>query len=372
MAEVELSNQASGGRRAVKIERVDDLLSRDAVNSTLRAAAGTPLGTVRARARVMSCVIVRRWLVGGWCVAAIALFVLVVTRQPMGRIAEACVAMGPAVLLAPCIAAVWLATRTTTLQRVLARRVPWRVLLGVRAIGDGYNALVPAAGLAGEPYKLRRVAAWLPIDQAVAGLVRDRLFDNALGLLFSAGGIALGLPRLAVPPVIGGALWTYAAIAGPAGVVMLALAAGRAPGRLGVLASRWAKRTSRPSEALPLAAILQIIGWSLATRVLQTFETTLLLACIGGPVSVPSVLVVDGALNAAGFVGFLMPQGLGVVEGAAVYVLTALGSPAAAATAFALARRGRVLVVSGAGVAVHVAGHLRMSLRSLTSRAVAE
>lgn len=320
----------------------------------------------------MSCAIVRRWLVGGWCVAAVALFVLVVTRQPMGRIAEACVGMGPAVLLTPCVAAVWLATRTTTLQRVLAPRVPWRTLLGVRAIGDGYNALVPAAGLAGEPYKLRRLATWLPLDHAVAGLVRDRLFDNALGLVFSAGGIAIGLPRLAAGPVIGGALWTYAAIAAPAGIVMLALAAGRAPGRLGVLASHWTKRTSRPSAPLPLAAVVQIVGWSLATRILQTFETALLLTCIAAPVSVPSVLVVDGALNAAGFVGFLMPQGLGVVEGAAVYVLTALGSPAAAATAFALARRGRVLAVSGAGVAVHLAGHLRLSLRSLMSRAVAE
>src|SRR3569623_1283719 len=145
-------------------------------------------------------------------------------------------------------------------------------------IRDGYNARVPAAGLAGEPYKLRRLATWLPLDHAVAGLVRDRLFDNALGLVFSAGGIAIGLPRRAAGPVIGGALWTYAASAAPAGIVMLALAAGRAPGRRGVLASHWTKRTSRPSEPLPLAAVVQIVGWSLATRILQTFETALLLS----------------------------------------------------------------------------------------------
>ncbi len=363
-----MSNQASAGSRAVKIERIDELLSPGAVNSTAARDAGTPLGTVRARSRVVSCVIVRKWIVGGWFVAAVALFVLVVTRQPMGRIAAACVAMGPAALLAPCIAAAWLATRTATLERVLVRRVPWRVLVGVRAIGDGYNALVPAAGVAGEPYKLRRLAAWLPVDQAVTALVRDRLFDNAVGLVFSAAGIAVGLPRLAIPHAISGALWTYAAIAGPAGLAMLAVAAGRVPAKLGGFASRWTQAAPHASERVPVASI---VAWSLATRVLQTFETALLLACIAAPVDVSSVLVVDGALNAAGFVGFVMPQGLGVVEGAAVYMLTALGSPAAAATAFALARRGRVLAVSGAGVAVHLAGHLRSHARSLLSRPVA-
>src|SRR6185312_8030621 len=144
-------------------------------------------------------------LVGGWFVVALVLFAYVVTRAPLGHIVDACEAMGPTVLVAPLIACMWIATRSAALELVLGRRVPWREVLGVRVVGDGYNALVPAAGLAGEPYKLRRLATWLPLDHAVAGLVRDRLFDNALGLLFSAGGIAIGLPHLAAGPVIGGA-----------------------------------------------------------------------------------------------------------------------------------------------------------------------
>ena len=307
----------------------------------------------------MSCDIVRRILVGGWFVVALGLLAYVVTRAPLGRIADACTGMGSAVLLAPVIAATWIATRTRTLELVLARAVAWRALLRVRIVGDGYNALVPAAGLAGEPFKVRQLVRWLPADRAVAGLVRDRFVDNALGLLFSAAGVAVGLPRVAIPAVARGALWTYAGIAAVAGVIMLAVAVTRVPGRLGAVANRWTRDGGHAPEPLPVAFAVRAVGWALATRVLQTLETTLLLACIGAPVSLSSVLLVDGVLNAAGFVGFLMPQGLGGVEGAAVYILGALGSPVAAATAFALARRGRVLVVGGAGIALHLGGELR-------------
>jgi uncharacterized membrane protein YbhN (UPF0104 family) len=193
----------------------------------------------------------------------------------------------------------------------------------------------------------------------VTGLVRDRMVDNAFGLLCSAAGIAIGLPRFAVPAFARGALWTYAGLGALAGALMLALAITRLPGKLGSLAGRWARRAGHAQEPLPAACVARAIGWAFATRVIQTFETALLLACISAPVSVASVLLVDGALNAAGFVGFLLPQGLGVVEGTAVYMLGALGSPAAAATAFALVRRGRVLVVGGAGIAAHLGGALR-------------
>lgn len=317
----------------------------------------------------MSCDIVRRLLVGGWFVAALLLFAFVVTRQPIGRIADACAAMGPAVLLAPLIASTLIATRARTLQMVLARSIAWRDLLRIRVVGDGYNALVPAAGLAGEPYKLRRLARWLPADRALTGLFRDRFVDNALGLLFSAAGIAIGLPRVAIPAVASGALWTYAGIAALAGLCMLAIAVTRLPGRLGRIANRWTRDRGHAPEPLPLALAARAIAWAFATRVLQTLETALLLGCIDAPVSIPSVLLVDGTLNAAGFVGFLMPQGLGVVEGTAVYILGALGSPAAAATAFALARRGRVMLVGAAGIALHLGGELRSWLSAAPTTA---
>lgn len=311
----------------------------------------------------MSCDGVRRLVVGGWFVAAVGLFAYVMTRQPIASIGDACLAMGPAVLLAPAIAATWIVTRSALLASVLGGRVAWQPLIPVRAIGDGYNALVPAAGLAGEPLKLRRLLRWMSAERALAALVRDRLVDNALGLVVSAAGIAIGIGSLTVPGAARGALWVYCAVAGPVGLVMLAVACTRLPARLGGVASRWTRAARHAPEPLPLPYAVRAIGWGLATRGLQLLETALLLRCIGAPVSVATVAVVDGVLNAAGFVGFVLPQGLGVVEGAALYVLTGLGSPAASATAFALARRGRVLVIGALGIGWHLATNVAAWLR---------
>jgi uncharacterized membrane protein YbhN (UPF0104 family) len=145
---------------------------------------------------------------------------------------------------------------------------------------------------------------------------------------------------------------------------MLALMITRLPGRFGALAGRWLSGHSREPAPLSAATLRRAIVWSLATRALQACETTLLLACIGVPFDPRTILLVDGALNAAGFLGFMFPQGLGVVEGTAVYLLGMLGVTPAAATAFALTRRGRVIVVSLLGVALHVGAHGKTWLRA--------
>jgi hypothetical protein len=50
----------------------------------------------------------------------------------------------------------------------------------------------------------------------------------------------------------------------------------------------------------------------------------------------------------------MLPQGLGVVEGTAVFLLGTIGVAPAAATAFALVRRGRVFLLGTVGVALHL------------------
>jgi uncharacterized membrane protein YbhN (UPF0104 family) len=141
-----------------------------------------------------------------------------------------------------------------------------------------------------------------------------------------------------------------------AGLVLLAVMITKLPGRLGAMVGRWFGGATRDPQPLALAVARDVLGWFVATRLLMTCETALLLHAIGLPPSLRTVLLVDGALNAAGFLGFMFPQGLGVVEGTAVFLLTALGATPAAATAFALTRRGRVIGVSLVGIATHVAG----------------
>lgn len=296
------------------------------------------------------------WLVRAWLAIGLALFVYVLTRTPFAQIESAISAMGPLVVISPMIAALWFATRTTALSVVLGAAVPWRELYVVRWIGDGYNGILPLAGVGGEPFKLRILGRYLASEAALTGLVRDRLIDNGLGFIVSAGFAAIGIALLGDPPGRQGLL-IYAAIALPVGIAVLALMITRVPGKLGAFVAKLAAGPHTEPAPLPRIALVHALGWFALTRVLQASETALLLHLVGLPTGLGTVLFVDGVLNAAGFVGFVMPQGLGVVESAAVFALTGLGATLPVATAFALVRRGRVVVCGVVALILHgVAG----------------
>ncbi len=301
------------------------------------------------------------WLVRAWLVIGLALFVYVLTRTPFAQIEHAVATMGPLVVVSPLLAALWFATRTSALARVLDCGMPWRELYVLRWIGDGYNGILPLAGVGGEPFKLRMLGRHLATEAAVTGLVRDRLIDNGLGFVVSAAFAALGIAVLGDPPGKTGLL-IYAVIALPAGLAVLALMITRAPGRLGAFAARLAAGAHPEPTPLPRLALVHAVCWFGLTRVLQATETTLLLHLVGLPTDLGTILFVDGALNAAGFIGFVLPQGLGVVESAAVFALTGLGGSLAMATAFALVRRGRVVVCGVVALTLHaVSGARRLT-----------
>ncbi|HEY6033785.1 MAG TPA: lysylphosphatidylglycerol synthase domain-containing protein [Kofleriaceae bacterium] len=293
----------------------------------------------------------KRQLIRAWLVVGLALFAYVLTRTPLADIVHAVGEMGPLVAVSPLIAALWFATRTTALSVVIGGVAPWPTLYGLRWIGDGYNGVIPLAGLGGEPFKLRILGRYLTVEQGLTALVRDRLIDNGLGFVVSAACCALGVIAMVVPAAR--AWLVYAAVALPLGLGLLALMISRVPGRLGVAVGRaFAGHDAEPAP-LPFPTFARALAWFAATRVLQGCETALLLSLISAPTDVATVIFVDGALNAAGFLGFMLPQGLGVVEGTAAYVLTGLGVSLPAATAFALVRRGRVLACGAVAVVVH-------------------
>jgi hypothetical protein len=301
----------------------------------------------------------KRWLIRAWLVIGLALFAYVLTRTPVSQIADAVAQMGVLVIISPMIASLWFATRAKALQIVVGGTVPWRVLYALRWIGDGYNGVLPLAGVGGEPFKLRILDRYMPVEAALAGLVRDRLIDNGLGFIVSGGFAATGLALLAVPAPGHSGFYVYAAIAVPLGILLIALMVSRLPGQLGAFAGRVLAGHRDEPAPLARAVVVRSLGWFAITRGLQACETALLLHLIDAPSDLASVLFVDGALNAAGFIGFLMPQGLGVVEGAAVFMLTGLGVAPAAATAFALVRRARVVACGVIAIGVHAASGAR-------------
>jgi hypothetical protein len=301
-----------------------------------------------------------RWIDSALLVVGLALLAYVVSRFPVADILAAVKSLWPGVMLAPCIALSWFGSSTMAMYLLLDRRVPWLRILWIRLVGDSYNALLPLAGFGGEPFKIRQLTFSVEPAVVMTTLIRDRIVDNAFGFLFGATELIIGLSVYSVGPSVRAALLIYIAFCVLVGGLGMLLVLTRLPGKLGGWISRLLADTSQDKiEPLPVSRLLQVIACYVVSRSLGLLEKVTLLWILGQRHDVATAMFVDSFLSAAGYVGFMIPQGLGVFEGASVYILGIIGAPGPLAIAFAFARRGRMLVVGLFGISLHLAAVVR-------------
>jgi hypothetical protein len=306
---------------------------------------------------------VPRWVDKALLVAGLVLFGYVVSRFPFGDIESAVAGMWPGVGLTPLIALSWFACGSSALYLLLDRRIAWLRVLWIRLVGDSYNSLLPFAGFGGEPFKVRQLSESLDAANVMATLIRDRIVDNAMGFWFGATELAVGLTGYTVDSRLHAALLGYVAICWLLGIAGIALVRTRLPGRIGGwLAHLLADTAPDKITPLPIVRLVQAIACCLGARMLGVLEKLTLLWVLGVRHDLVTAAFVDGMLNAVGYVSFMIPQGLGVFEGTSVFVLGIIGAPGPLAIAFALAGRGRMLVVGLFGVSLHLAALARNAI----------
>ncbi|MBI5477319.1 MAG: flippase-like domain-containing protein [Deltaproteobacteria bacterium] len=322
-------------------------LPRGGVAPAAAAAAAAPPAAPARRS-------LARWRDRVFLLLGLALLGYVLSRYPLGDIGRACLRLGPWVAVTPLIALVWFCCNTTALYLLLDRQVSWWRLLRIRLIGDGYNTLLPLAGLGGEPLKARHLAAFVPVEQAVTALIRDRIVENAVGMLFTSLWLALALGRVVMDARVRAALLVYAGLAAAVGVAIVLVVLTSLPGRVGNRVARWLGASDPRTVRLAPAQLARVLCCYLAARITGTLEVAALFALLGLPVEPLTVLFCYSLHHAAGTVSFAIPGSLGVLEGTSVYLFSVLGYPGPAAVAFALARRARLLVVGLFGVLLHL------------------
>jgi hypothetical protein len=285
----------------------------------------------------------------------VGLLAWLVSRFPLAQIADACARLGGWVFVTPLICMCWFCANSTRLYYLLARRAPWHALLWNRVVGEGYNALIPAAGLGGEPFKLQLLSRYVDTKTAVVALINDRLIDNGLALGFSATCVGVGAFYYDMSAATRTPMLTYAVGAWIAAIAIAVLALANVTNRLGARIARLAGADQLGVDRLPFALIGRAFLWTAIARAFGLLETALLFTLLGVDVTLGNVAFTAGALAAAGFVGGVIPQGLGVDESACVGIFELLHFGGPAGVAFALARRGRMLVMSVLGVLLHLA-----------------
>jgi uncharacterized membrane protein YbhN (UPF0104 family) len=277
-----------------------------------------------------------------------------VSRFPLSAIGDACIQLGPWVFLTPVIAMGWFAANSTALFHLLEKRVPWPALFWNRLVGEGYNSLIPAAGIGGEPFKLRQLSQYVETHRAVVALINDRLIDNALAFAYSGGTVAVGALTIHMGTGVKTSMLAYGAAGIGIAAVFVTVMVTTASSRLGGKIAKLLGAGELGHERMRLSVIALAALWTGLGKLIGLLEIALLFHLLGLEFTLGDVFFTAGALSAAGFIGGAIPQGLGVAEAATVGIFQLLHFPGPAAVAFALARRGRTLLVSVAGVSLHL------------------
>ncbi|HVO00896.1 MAG TPA: lysylphosphatidylglycerol synthase domain-containing protein [Candidatus Cybelea sp.] len=110
--------------------------------------------------------------------------------------------------------------------------------------------------------------------------------------------------------------------------------------------ARLAALYGRLSISVPVSAA-HVLAWTC-----RAGETWLALRMMGHPIGVLDAVMIEGLLSAARTIGFLLPAGLGVQEGALLLLCGWVGVPGHMALALALLKRARELAVGMPGLAV--------------------
>src|SRR5262249_14756617 len=317
------------------------------------------LSQARARGQLVAAAKPRNWSIPRWVdkiflLIGLGLLVYVVSRYPMAELGQAVRRLGPWVATTPLVAMLWMFCNTSALHLLLDKRVPWLRLLKIRLIGDGYNALLPLAGMGGEPYRIKHISAFVPVDQTLTALIRDRVIENAVGLLFSGLWLADALGRYTIANSMRAGMVAFIAFAAAFGFISVLLMVTSLPGRVSAALARVAGVSSQRAVKLPASRFAVVLLWYLGARIAGVLEITLLLWLLGLGFDPITNLFCYSLLQAAGFIGFAIPAGIGVFEGTAVYLFQVLHFPGPLGVAFALARRGRMLIVGLFGVILHL------------------
>lgn len=275
---------------------------------------------------------------------------------PLGEITGAIGRMGPAVLLVVPVVLAWSLANALAVHRLLGGRVELMQLLMHRLVGDGYNAVVPAAGVGGEPVRIAMLRAYVPVAEAAAAVVTDRVLNLVASFLVSAGALTAAVLLLELPGNVEVALATYAAVAVALAALLLAVVLRGGAGRLTSRIARWVGGDGvAPARVIPGTAIARALVWHVVGRMLAGLEVALYASLLGLDLSLVEISFVTGVLHGIGAIAFMVPQGLGVAELSSAYVFELLGYATPIGLAFGLVRRARLLAFSALGIALHVA-----------------
>ena len=307
-----------------------------------------------------------RW---GGAIGGLTLLVFMIRQAGVSRVVAQLVALGPWVLIILPVSASWFLLNTYAWSIALRpRRVSWRALLRAHVIGEAVSNLTPFMALGGEPLKIALLRGLVPDEVAAASVVGDNVVHAASAPVFMMLGLALGVWAFGFGAALAGRLLVPVAVAGLAAWGLLRLSGRGLVAPTVRLALRALSRNAHATLVDRAGNVDRTVGeflragqwpvWAalgahLAGRMMGAVEACVIMAALGTPLSLAAATFVIAVTHVAvNLVFSVVPSQLGVQEGAAYLLFSAVSLDPASAIALMLVRRVRGFFWNGVGLAL--------------------
>lgn len=307
----------------------------------------------------------RRWRVGAFCasLAGAALLVWSVRSAGVAAVRDGIERLGIGFAAICLLGGGRYALRTAAWRLCLAPGTELRYSTAFAAFvaGDALGNVTPLGALISEPAKVALVRERVALDAAIPALALENLFYGATVVVLLIAGTAALLLTVPVPPPVRAASLAVVAVALVTAALVATALVRRSP-----LISRGAARVGIDGDAVARmeervfafaarhrARIAPLLALEAAYHALAVFEIWLAMALIRGvPPSLITAFVLEYVNRTITIVFQFVPLWLGVDEAGTAAIAAALGIPPAVGVALALARKGRILAWTAAGLAL--------------------
>jgi hypothetical protein len=254
------------------------------------------------------------------------------------------------------IAILWILANTMCLFVILKGKVSFHDLLYNQLTGDAYNAIIPLAGLAGEPYKIKHLTQWLDWHTASRSIIVDRMIHISAALALTAICLGLTMFHFPIKTVFLVPLAIIAGVFGILSILIIRFALTAAPSRIaGYILKKLKIVEAYKDDPIDAPTFFKAFFFKMLGRTFNLIEIYLIFMALGLVPGFFDLTAVAGFITTSASLFFIIPQGLGVNELGISSALEIVGYTAALGITFGLIRRARMIFWALFGVALHFA-----------------
>ncbi len=287
--------------------------------------------------------------------AGLAILGFLIYRMDVGTIGEALSSVRTNIFFVFLAVIPGMFMDTMSIYNLTHFKVPFFHTLFNQLTGNGYNTIIPLAGLGGEPYKVQHFTKWLEIDFATRAIIQDRLLHMLSGTMYSSiTAFALLFIAPLEPEIYTIVLITAIAFFLYSLLAMWVTLSSAPTNFSGFILKKLKFLDQYRHERLSKRRFLVSFGFKMASRFLSMLEIYIIFLVFGMNPTFIEVLTVSGALFLSVSLTFFVPQGMGVNEYSMSYGFVWLGLEASLGLSAGLLRRARIIFWALFGVSLHL------------------